>query len=118
MLKLDREIQIYFAINPINMLKSFDGLSALVVDVIEQNPLSGHLFVFRNRATDKIKLLIWDRNGFTIYYKRLERGRFKFPELDDCTHLSITRQELDLLFDGIDFTKLKRLPALHYTSVT
>ena len=118
MLKLDREIQIYFAVHPINMLKSFDGLASLVVDVIQENPLSGHLFVFRNKAADKIKLLSWDRNGFTIYYKRLERGRFRFPKLDECSHINQSHQELDLLFDGIDFTQLKRLPTLHYTSVT
>ena len=118
MLKLAEEVKIYLAIDPINMRKSFDGLAALVSDVIQQNPLSGHLFVFRNKAADKIKLLIWDRNGLVIYYKRLERGRFKFPKLKNFSHITLTQQELDLLLDGIDVLKLKRFPELDFDNVT
>ena len=118
MLKLSEECKIYLAIEPVNMRKSFDGLAALVVDVIKQDPLTGHLFVFRNKASDKIKLLIWDRNGLLIFYKRLEKGRFKFPKLKSFSHITLTHQELDLLLDGIDINKLKRLPELHFESVT
>ena len=117
MIPLPPDIRIFLAIEPINMRKSFEGLAILVQDVIQQNPLSGHLFVFRNKSADKIKLLIWDRNGLAIYYKRLEKGRFKFPKLRRASHITISRQELDLLLDGIDIMKLKRFPALDYSAV-
>ena len=80
MIELPHDIKIYMAVQPINMRKSFDGLAVIVQEVLKQNPLSSHLFVFRNKPADKIKLLVWDRNGFVIYYKRLEKGRFKFPK--------------------------------------
>jgi len=117
MIYLPPDTRIYLAIEPINMRKSFEGLAILVQEVIQQNPLSGHLFVFRNKSADKIKLLIWDRNGLAIYYKRLEKGRFKFPKLPTFNHITITRQELELLLDGIDIMKLKRLPDLDFTAV-
>jgi len=117
MIKIPPDIKIYLGIEPIHMNKSFDGLSALVHDQLSQNPLSGHLFIFRNRRADKIKMITWDRNGFLIFYKRLEKGRFKFPKLTEFSHLIISPQEFDLLLDGIDIMKLKRLPELKYQSV-
>ena len=116
MISVPEGVQIYLAVQPINMRKSFDGLAALVQEQIKQNPLNGQLFVFRNKAADKIKLLCWDRNGFLIFYKRLERGRFKFPRLDKVC-ITLTHQELDLLLDGVDFSRLKRLPSLHFEAV-
>jgi transposase len=116
MIELPHDVKIYMAVQPVNMRKSFDGLAVIVQEVLRQNPLSSHLFVFRNKASDKLKLLWWDRNGFAIYYKRLERGRFKFPKLNKAS-VTLTQQELELLLDGIDITKLKRLPELHYQAV-
>lgn len=116
MIELPHDIKIYMAVQPINMRKSFDGLAVIVQEVLKQNPLSSHLFVFRNKPADKIKLLVWDRNGFVIYYKRLEKGRFKFPNPSQAS-ITLTPQELELLLDGVDITKLKRLPALHYQVV-
>ena len=72
--------------------------------------------MFRNKAADKIKLMWLDRNGFAIIYKRLERGRFKFPKLNQAS-VTLSSQELELLLDGIDITRLKRLPALQYQAV-
>ena len=116
MMSLPVGVKIYFAVKPVSMHRSFDGLSTLTQDVLNKNPLSSHLFVFRNKLADKIKLLWWDRNGFVIYYKRLEKGRFKYPRIDqDC--LELTGLELSLLLDGIDFTRLKPLPTLHYDHV-
>lgn len=69
--------------------------------------------MFRNKSGDKIKLMHWHRNGLVIHYKRLEQGRFKWPKFSG-THMPLTRQELELLLDGIDLSKLKRLPALHF----
>ena len=116
MIQLPTDVTIYMAVQPVNMRKSFDGLAVLVQEVLKQNPLSCHMFVFRNKAADKIKILFWDRNGLTIYYKRLERGRFKFPKLNK-TSITLTQQELELLLDGIDISKLKRLPELRYQAV-
>jgi transposase len=117
MIQLPADTRIYLAIEPVNMHRSFDGLAILAQDVVQQNPLSGHLFLFRNKRADKIKMLIWDRNGFLIFYKRLEKGRFKFPKLRNISHITITMQELALLLDGIDILKLKRLPELEYNIV-
>jgi transposase len=116
MINLPAGIKIYLAIAPINMHRSFDGLSMLAQEVVQQNPLKGHLFVFRNKRADKIKLFIWDRNGFFIFYKRVERGRFKFPKVNQDS-IEISREELTLLLDGIDVSRLKRFPTLHYSVV-
>ncbi len=64
---------------PIDMRRSFDGLCATVIEVLEQNPLEGHLFLFRGKRGDRIKALIWDRNGLAIWYKRLEKGKYRWP---------------------------------------
>lgn len=112
MLTLPANTRIYLALTPIDMRRSFDGLNAVIIDVLQQNPLDGHLFLFRGKGGDKIKALMWDRNGFAIWYKRLEKGRFKWPT--KAVHsLEISTQEFALLLDGIDFTKLKRLPTFH-----
>jgi len=116
MMELPTGVKIFFAVKPISMHRSFDGLSSLVQEVLNENPLSSHLFVFRNKLADKIKLIWWDRNGFIIYYKRLEKGRFKFPKPNQIS-LELTELELKLLLDGIDFTRLKRLPTLRYDVV-
>jgi transposase len=112
MLTLPANTRIYLALAPIDMRRSFDGLSAVIIEVLQQNPLDGHLFLFRGKGGDKIKALIWDRNGFAIRYKRLEKGRFKWPTKVERS-LEISSQEFALLLDGIDFTKLKRLPAFN-----
>ena len=116
MIKLPEDVLIYLAVQPINMRKSFDGIAVIIQETLKHNPLNGHLFVFRNKAADKIKIMWWDRNGFSIYYKRLERGRFKFPRHSQAS-VTLTQQELELLLDGIDITRLKRLPALRYQTV-
>lgn len=116
MMELPTGVNIFFAVKPISMHRSFDGLSLMVQEVLNENPLSSHLFVFRNKLADKIKLIWWDRNGFIIYYKRLEKGRFKFPKPNQVC-LELTELELQLLLDGIDFTRLKRLPTLRYDVV-
>ena len=109
MLKLPPNTRIYLAVTPIDMRRSFDGLCAIVMEVLQQNPMDGHLFLFCGKGGNRMKALIWDRNGFVLWYKRLEKGRFKWPR--SVVHsLSISELELALLMDGIDFTKLKKLP--------
>ena len=89
------------------MRRSFNGLIQIVEQELLKKSLSGNLFVFRGKRSDKIKLLYWDRNGFAIWYKRLEKGQFCFPRIEG-THAVIGVHELSLLLEGIDLTT-KRL---------
>jgi transposase len=107
MLSLPPTVRIFVATQPTNMHLSFDRLAALARDVIQQDPLSGHLFVFRNRAGDKVKILGWDRSGFCLWYKRLEQGIFHFP-VAAASHLEVDAAELLLLLDGIDLAQARR----------
>jgi transposase len=88
---------VYVAADAIDMRKSIDGLAALVQESMPVSPLSGTLFVFFNRGRDKVKLLWWDRHGFWLAYKRLERGRFRLPA---ARQLTLT--DLTLVLEGID----------------
>ena len=80
MLSLPELVRIYVCTQPTDMRKSFDSLAAVVRDWLGYDPLSGHLFVFRSRRGDRVKLLWWDRDGLTLYYRRLEEGTFRFPD--------------------------------------
>jgi transposase len=82
------------------MRKSINGLSLLVVDQLELNPLSGHLFAFCNRKRDMVKILYWDRNGFCLWHKRLEKDRFRWPETAQDV-LTVQGYELAWLLDGL-----------------
>lgn len=87
------------------MRKSFDSLAVLVKGVIRQDPLSGHVFVFGNRRGDRLKLLYWDRDGFAIWYKRLEKGLFSLPKTDG-SHV-ITHRQLSLILEGIELSSVR-----------
>ncbi len=100
MLTLRPSIKIYLCLQPADMRKSMDGLSVLVQSQMDENPLSGHLFLFRNRTGNRLKLLYWDRNGFAIWYKRLEKGRFSFP-LDGEGRVEITETVFQQLLGGL-----------------
>lgn len=107
MLSLPPSVQIYVSMDPTDMRKSFDGLLALVDDLLKKDPFSGHLFVFRNRRADRIKILYWDRSGFCIWYKLLEKGTFQLPpSTNDC--LEMTAADLALVLEGIDLSKARR----------
>ena len=116
MLVLPLDIKIFIAAGAVNMNKSIDGLSMLVQNVMGQDPFSRHLFVFRNKQRDRVKILYWDRNGFCVWYKRLERGKFQFPKAVQKNYI-IKATELGLLLEGIDFSKIKSLPNKRYKSV-
>lgn len=109
MLMLPPSVRIYMATQPVSMNKSFDGLLSLIEYEmkIAVDPFSGHLFVFRNRRGDRIKILFWDRGGFWIFYKRLERGTFKLPSAPG-DHVQIEAGELALLLEGIDLAGARR----------
>lgn len=93
------------------MRKSFDGLSAATREVLKEDPMSGHLFVFVNRVADITKVLYWDRNGWCVIAKRLERGRFRFPKAAaGAKSVEVEAAELSLLLEGIDLSAAKRRP--------
>ena len=89
------------------MRRSFDGLMMLVEHVLWQDPFSGHLFIFRNKSATRIKILYWDRNGFAIWYKRLEKGRFDFPA---ATRDELEPGEMTMMLDGVDLAATRRKP--------
>lgn len=107
MLTLAPTTQIYFCVLPVDMRRSFDSLSEIVRESLGQEPRSGHLFVFRNKAEDHVKLLYWDRTGYAIWYKRLEKGKFKLPSTS-ASSVEIGAAEFSMLLNGFDLAKLKR----------
>ena len=92
---------------PVDMRRSFDGLAAVAEQVVRQDPLSGHLFVFRGRRGDRVKILYWDRDGYALWYKRLETGVFRFPS-DAVDAEEISTADLGLILEGIDLRSVKR----------
>ncbi len=110
MLSVPGRVKIFLCLEATDMRKSFDSLSALVGEVLQQDPLSGHLFVFRSRRADRIKLLYWEEGGFALWYKRLEAGTFRFPQAprEDQPSLVISAAELAMLLDGVDLSSVKR----------
>ena len=107
--------KIWFYRHPLDFRKQIDGLVVVVADQLKQNPTSGQLFIFRNRSGNKVKLLCWDRNGFVLTYKRLEKGRFRFPSYGEDTWL-LSKDQLSWLLSGLDITKQKQLPEVTATS--
>jgi len=110
MLSLPELVRIYLCTQPTDMRKGFDSLAAVVRDWLGHDPLSGHLFVFRSRRGDRVKLLHWDRDGLALYYKRLERGTFRFPAVGDpeARSIEVSAEELSLVLWGIDLASVKR----------
>lgn len=93
--------QVYLAKGATDLRKSIDGLAAIVQEGFHLNPFSPSLFVFCNRQKDKIKILHWDHNGFWLYYRRLEKGTFPWPDADDHLPLLISDRQLRWLLDGL-----------------
>lgn len=103
MLRPSGEAQVYVYRDPVDMRKSINGLSALVESEFDCSPMSGALFVFSNRQRDKVKLLYWERNGFVLWYKRLEKHKFKWLTLQEAKDsVEVTGQQLNQLLDGLD----------------
>ena len=118
MLGPSSDLSVYLYADVVDRRKSIDGLSALVEQELEQNPMNGTLFVFCNRARDKINMLYWERNGFVLWYKRLEKQRFKWLRDAQSGSLSMTGYQLNLLLDGLDILNNKPHESLFYTSMT
>lgn len=102
--------RIWLATEKTDMRCGFDRLAERVKTVMGENPLSGHLFVFRSRRGDRLKILVWDQDGFVLWYKRLEAGVFKLPRVEQGQRrVELRASELAMVLDGIDMTKLKRV---------
>jgi transposase len=93
------DVKVWIATTPLDMRKSFDALAAVVENFLQRDPRSGHLFVFRNKGGHLVKILWHDREGWTIYYRRLDHGRFRFPD-DGTTAVEIPREALLDLLSG------------------
>lgn len=102
---------LWFYTEPVDFRRQLDGLILLVADSLSKNPCSGELFIFRNRGSNKVRLLWYDRNGFWLCYKRLEKGKFIFPTQISGT-LELTRDELSWLLSGLNFLENKHLPVV------
>ncbi len=105
--------RVYIAPGATDMRKSINGLSLLVADQLELDPLSGHLFAFCNRKQDMVKILYWDRNGFCLWHKRLERDRFRWPKTAEEV-LAVHGYELVWLLDGLSLNQQAAHRELQY----
>jgi transposase len=107
MLSLPTSVRIWLATQATDLRKSFDTLAELVRKQLQGDPLSGQLFVFRNKRADRVKLLYWDEDGFVIVYKRLEAGTFRFPAAS-AAGVEIRAADLQMLLDGVELDSIKR----------
>src|ERR1700733_3160160 len=104
-------MRIWLAAEATDMRCGFDRLAERVKAAVGESPVSGHLFVFRSRRGDRLKILTWDRDGYVLWYKRLESGVFKLPRVDaGARSVELRASELAMVLDGIDMSKLKRVP--------
>ena len=109
MLNFPPGIQVFMATEPVDMRKSFDGLSAVVQTVFERNVLDGHLFLFLNRRRDRMKVLWWDRDGLAIFSKRLELGSYEVPRHEpNMPRLLLDATQLALLLNGVRIDSAQR----------
>jgi transposase len=106
-LSLTPAVRIFLCSAPTDMRRGFDGLARMAEEVFRQAPTSGHLFVFRNRRRDRVKILYWDRDGYALWTKRLERGTFHLPEAS-AEGIELEAAELALLLGGIDLAGARR----------
>ena len=95
--------RIYIAVEAIDMRKGFEGLHGLVRDHLGEDPLSGHLFLFTNKTKTRVKALVWDGSGLWVCAKRLEKGRFRWPEAGHVRSVTMRPEELAMLVNGLDW---------------
>ena len=109
MLTIPGSVRIFIGRNPVDMRKSIDGLMSVVQEELREDAYSGHLFVFLSRRADRVKILAWEKSGFVLFYKRLERGQFKVPRIgQDAMAVEIDATQLAMLLDGIEFGRVRR----------
>ena len=111
MIGINPGLPIYLCTMPCDMRKSFNGLCGLAINHMGKQPQSGHVFVFINRACNRMKVLLWDRNGFWIFYKQLEQGGFEMPLFESSYEhntIVLSYDQLLLILEGIDISSIKR----------
>lgn len=119
--QLDRasSTRIWLCTGPTDMRRGFDRLAEQARTVTRQDPQSGHLFLFRSRGGDRLKALYWDRDGYVLWYKRLEEGTFKLPRLDAAQRsVELRASELAMILDGIDLASVKRVKRYHREEIS
>ena len=114
MLSLSGAQRVFLCVAPVDFRRAHDGLCSIIRDQFRDDPFSGDVFVFHNAAKDRIKLLVWDRNGFWLLYKRLEQGTFPFAVRGDGTRVEIERAQLAMLLEGMEWNNAKK--SSHFTS--
>ena len=107
MIALGAQTQVYLAAGATDMRKQIDGLAALVVNVLAADPFSSQVFVFCNRRHDKLEILVWQHNGFWLWYRRLERERFWWPMSASEGPVKLSAREFHWLLDGLDPTRVQ-----------
>ncbi len=111
------DVRIFLCTTPTKMNYSFDGLMGRAQEIFDEDPTSGHLFLFLNRARDRMKILFWDRDGFCIWYKRLERGTFeRLTTTSDEEGIELTYSQLTNLLGGLDLKSWRRRRRYHRVS--
>jgi transposase len=109
MLSLPPTAKVYLCTVPADMRKSFDGLCGLIRSWLQDDPLSGDVFVFRNKTGDRVKIMTFEGDGLAIFYKRLEAGTYRFPlALDDSGKVTVRTADLLMLLDGVDLGSVRR----------
>ncbi len=117
-MEMFREVSaVYLHREPVDFRKAVNGLSLIVEQSMSVSAFSGAVFVFCNRSRDKLKALYWDRSGFALWYKRLEKEKFKWPRRWPGAEISLSEQQLHWLLDGYDITRLQAHHSLSYSSV-
>lgn len=111
------EVVVHLCREPVDFRKAINGLSILVGEELELDPFSAQVFAFCNRRRDQVKLLVWERNGFVLWQKRLEKDRFPWPRAVEEGVLEVTGRELNWLLDGIDVFALRPHEELSYSAV-
>lgn len=109
----DGGVEVYLVLGITDMRKSVNGLSFIISEILEQDLYGGHLFVFCNRSRKIIKVLCWDRNGFCIWYKKLDRDRFPWPD-DESEVRKISDRQLSWLLEGLNIDQPHAYQALNY----
>lgn len=116
MMVLPQHTRVYLALGSTDMRKAINGLSILVEGTLSLDPFSGHLFVFCNKGRSTVKILYWQRNGFCLFQKRLEKERFHWPKTREQV-MEIGLRELSFLLEGLDFSVLRPHRELHYATL-
>ena len=108
---------IYLHRDAVDFRKSINGLMIIVENVMKLSPFNGAIFVFCNKARDKLKVLYWDNTGFCLWYKRLEKDKFKWPKKSTSSIMNLSEQQWRWLLAGLDLTKMKGHQAISYEAI-